>query len=287
MHIPRKVWLPRNRSSMALGLSNFGLMFWKFFDLSIAFAPSCGWRSNVGFSDASYVVATDFSVLHGTFSFCQHPSVATFERFECGLFASRAGSLQLMSTESSRWSLKTNVLCEVNKHRGFVVVATLRRCACHLLMSWRLAIDSSKCKNAWEMVARIRWLIHYCRKFEINWVHFSRVDDPLVRMSAGLLGGVDIFGWDSRVHTNLAKLPVQVDAMSQGNMSHGWAPAFDDHLDHSIVVFRNEKRCSLSGDVNVWRNKINAVRQNPSTLWTTSFFRPWFVVHGIAPSWRL
>ena len=35
--------------------------------------------------------------------------------------------------------------------------------------------------------------------------------------------------------------------MSSGGMSHGWAPAFYDHVDHRIVVFY------------VWKNKVNVV----------------------------
>ena len=31
-----------------------------------------------------------------------------------------------------------------------------------------------------------------------------------------------------------------------------WPWPFHDHLDHSIVVFKNDKRCLLAGDEGVW-----------------------------------
>ena len=35
--------------------------------------------------------------------------------------------------------------------------------------------------------------------------------------------------------------------MRSGDMSHGRAPAFDDHLDHSMILFEKEQRRSLAG----------------------------------------
>ena len=42
-----------------------------------------------------------------------------------------------------------------------------------------------------------------------------------------------------------------------GDVSHGWPSAFEDHLDHNIVIFECKKRCPLAGDQCVWRNIIN------------------------------
>ena len=53
----------------------------------------------------------------------------------------------------------------------------------------------------------------------------------------------------------------QIHTMGSGDMSHGRAPAFDDHLDHRIIIFEEKQRRSLAGDVRVWRHVINAVCQ--------------------------
>ena len=68
-------------------------------------------------------------------------------------------------------------------------------------------------------------------------------------------------------------------------MPHGRAPALYNHLDHSIVVFEDEQRCPLAGDVCVWRNMVDAVW---SPLVRHERFRllRFDVVHGISPSWR-
>ena len=61
-----------------------------------------------------------------------------------------------------------------------------------------------------------------------------------------LLGGVDIFDLNSRILVRLVKQPNQIHTLGSGDLSHGRAPAFYDHLDHRIVVFRKKKRCPLA-----------------------------------------
>ena len=66
-----------------------------------------------------------------------------------------------------------------------------------------------------------------------------------------LLGGVEIFDSDSRIQVLSIKQPVQVHTVSSGDMSHGRTSAFYENLDHRIIFFKNEMRCSLSGAVRV------------------------------------
>ena len=58
----------------------------------------------------------------------------------------------------------------------------------------------------------------------------------------------------------VSNIPSRFSSVGSGNVSHSWTSSFDDHLDHRIAVFRNEKRCSMAGDVNDWKNRTNAVR---------------------------
>ena len=58
-----------------------------------------------------------------------------------------------------------------------------------------------------------------------------------------LVSGVDIFDLDLRVKVNPVNQPMEVNAMSSGNMSHCRARAIDDHLDHCIVVLKNQQTC--------------------------------------------
>ena len=63
---------------------------------------------------------------------------------------------------------------------------------------------------------------------------------------------------DSIIQVDPSQKANKVHAVGSGDMSHGRVPAFCD-LDHRIVIFKNEKRCPVTKDVCVWRNKIDAV----------------------------
>ena len=65
-----------------------------------------------------------------------------------------------------------------------------------------------------------------------------------------LLGGVHIFDLDARIQVYPIKQPIQIHTMSSGDMSHGRAPSFYDHLDHRIIVFKKiNKYALIAGDV--------------------------------------
>ena len=57
-----------------------------------------------------------------------------------------------------------------------------------------------------------------------------------------------MFDLEFWVQENRVKQPVQVNAMSLGNMPRGRAQAFGDHLYHRIDVFKHDTRCPLAGD---------------------------------------
>ena len=63
----------------------------------------------------------------------------------------------------------------------------------------------------------------------------------------------------------VSNIPSRCNSVGSGNVSHSWTASFDDHVDHRIVVFRNETRCSMAGDVNVLKNKTYAVRVKAAT----------------------
>ena len=72
--------------------------------------------------------------------------------------------------------------------------------------------------------------------------------------------------------------------MGAGEMSHGRAPASDDHLDHSIVIFVKKKIDARW--LCVWNNIVNAVCY---PLVRHEWFRllGFGVAHGISRSLRL
>ena len=60
-----------------------------------------------------------------------------------------------------------------------------------------------------------------------------------------VLRGVDTFDLDSRIQVYPVKQPIQIHTMSLGDVFHGRAPAFDGHLDHRIITFKNTQRRSF------------------------------------------
>ena len=49
--------------------------------------------------------------------------------------------------------------------------------------------------------------------------------------------GVNIFDLDFGVHVDSVK-QIERDSVDSGHVSDCWASSFDDHLDHSFVVFK-------------------------------------------------
>ena len=56
---------------------------------------------------------------------------------------------------------------------------------------------------------------------------------------------------------NSIKQPIKSNSVSSGNMSQCRTSAFDDHLDHSLVVFKDVQHGSLMRRIRVWGNKID------------------------------
>ena len=75
-----------------------------------------------------------------------------------------------------------------------------------------------------------------------------------------LVFGVDVFDLDLWVQIDPVKQPIERDFVGSANMSHCWAPAFDDHLDHRFIVFENVKHHLVE--------KISRLRKH-DRHWTT------------------
>ena len=54
-----------------------------------------------------------------------------------------------------------------------------------------------------------------------------------------LVLGVDVFDLDFGVQINSIEQPIKSNSVGSGNMSHCWTSAFNDHLDHSFIIFKN------------------------------------------------
>ena len=56
--------------------------------------------------------------------------------------------------------------------------------------------------------------------------------------SGELVFGVNIFVSDFGVQIDSVKQPIQRDSLGSGHVSHRWTSAFNDHVDHSFIVFK-------------------------------------------------
>ena len=83
-----------------------------------------------------------------------------------------------------------------------------------------------------------------------------------------LVASIDVFDLDFWAQANPVKQSVQVNTVSPGNMSHGWAPTFYGHLDNSVIIIENEQPRTLAGTVWIPWNKIRIL----DSLLTPLFF---------------
>ena len=69
------------------------------------------------------------------------------------------------------------------------------------------------------------------------------IDIAHCRYVCELVFGVDIFDSDFRVQVDSVRKPFRRNSAGPGYVSHGWIPAFDDHLDHCFSIL---KKCKAS-----------------------------------------
>ena len=72
-----------------------------------------------------------------------------------------------------------------------------------------------------------------------------------------LFSGVDEFDLDFGVQINSIEQRFKRNSVSPGNMSHCGTPPFNDHLDHSFIVFEHKQQCFLMRRLDVSKNRIN------------------------------
>ena len=56
-----------------------------------------------------------------------------------------------------------------------------------------------------------------------------------------LVLGVNMFDVDLWVQIDSVEQPIKRNSVGSGHMSHCWTSSFDNHLDDSFVVFKNEQ----------------------------------------------
>ena len=76
-----------------------------------------------------------------------------------------------------------------------------------------------------------------------KWFHSSRVKLPLVNMSANWIFVSTYLIWFLRIQVDPTKLLVQRNSVGSGYVSRRRTSAFNNHLDHSVIVFKNVKQC--------------------------------------------
>ena len=59
-----------------------------------------------------------------------------------------------------------------------------------------------------------------------------------------LFFGVNVFDLNLRIQIDSVEQPIQRNSVGSGHVSHLRTSVLDDHLDHSLVVFRNVQHCT-------------------------------------------
>ena len=72
-----------------------------------------------------------------------------------------------------------------------------------------------------------------------------------------LVFGVDVFDLDLGVQIDSIEQPIKSNSVSSRNMSHCRTSPFNDHLDHSFVVFKYIQQSFLMRILDIRRNRIN------------------------------
>ena len=106
--------------------------------------------------------------------------------------------------------------------------------------------------------------------------HRSRVKDPLVRMSASWLEGIDIFHLGHWVRIDPVEQPIKCHSVGVGCVSHWRASAFDDHLDHRFIVLKRCTRKRFGGTVSRPENHDQILPKFTPPSCDTSFVSTFF-----------
>ena len=61
----------------------------------------------------------------------------------------------------------------------------------------------------------------------------------MVRMSASWFFAVNIFDLELWFQIDSVEQPIKPNSVVPGHVSRHWSSSFDDHLDHSVIVFKN------------------------------------------------
>ena len=75
-----------------------------------------------------------------------------------------------------------------------------------------------------------------------RWFHSSRVTLPFISMSASSFLVSAYLIWIFLVRVDCVKEPSKRNSVGSGHVSHCWTSAFDDHLQHRFVFFKNVRR---------------------------------------------
>ena len=114
-----------------------------------------------------------------------------------------------------------------------------------------LSSQSPSC-NLFDMAWEQHWEL---KRLMLNkhrrWFHSSRVKFPFGLNVCELIFWVDVFGLDLGVQINSIEQPVKSNSVGSGNMSQCRTSAFDDHLDHSFVVFKDVQHGSFMRRIRV------------------------------------
>ena len=133
---------------------------------------------------------------------------------------------------------------------------------------WRRLVHRTKSPSCclFAMVSKQFWELNKAQLWELKrlilkkhrrWFQSSRVQCPLVKMSASWFLESTYLIWIFGSLIYSVKQPIERNSVGSENMSQIRTSAFHDHLDYRFIVLKNVQLRSFMGTLRVWGNKIN------------------------------
>ena len=140
--------------------------------------------------------------------------------------------------------------------------------------SWPL-FDMAFCFPTWSLERKSQiWLQENIEKLIMlntgrRWFHWSRE-----KTSFGKNVGWLVFDLDLGFQIDSVEQPIRRNSVGSWHVSHGWTSSFDDHLDHSFVVFKNaqlrlalRRMCVGGYIIHIWQSQLFFFCHSGSWLW--------------------
>ena len=96
------------------------------------------------------------------------------------------------------------------------------------------------------MAAREHRVIHNVEQTK-KMIPLITCEAPVGQHVSEFVFGVNMFDLDLWFYIDSVEQPVKCNSVESGHVSHCWSSAFDDNLDHSLIIFKDvQLRLALS-----------------------------------------